>query len=131
MKRRNRIVIFFIFFFIAFNLFAQSVENKDLTGRWMCYKKTLKNGETGENVTLNKKPFVPNMTLEFLDDNTLKVTEGAYTTEIKYLLRDNKVSFGNRKYLIEKITKNELILLEIKDTFSDDFLYRRYLKKEV
>lgn len=130
MKRKNRFVLLFISLFIAITVFAQSIENTDLTGNWVCYKKTLKNGKTGENVTLNKKPFVPNMTLEFLENNTLKITEGTYTTEINYLLNDDRISFGNRKYLIEKATKSELILLEIKETFSDDFLYRRYFKKK-
>lgn len=130
MKKRNSLLIFFFLFISSTSTFAQKVNVEFLSGEWSCYNRVLKNGETGENVTLNGKPFEPDMELIFSKNDKVTVKEGPAETEVLFILKKNLLKIGTREYKIEKLNKNELILLEVdKDNPYNELLFRRYFKK--
>lgn len=135
MMTMSSIFRIFLLFFLSFNisnLTGQTNQIDRLTGEWHCYKKELKNGETGENTNLDGKPYKPNMKLTFSKQKLIMdIANGKLIREGKYTVKNNILSFDNKEYLIEGITEKELILLELgsDSLLGDEFNFRRYFKK--
>ena len=127
-KMRSVILLFSIFVFISSQ--AQKKDNKGLIiGTWKGVKKELKNGETGENHTFDGKPYKTTEVITLKKDGTgIEYSLGLTFT---YSFSGDILVLGNRKYLIEKLTGNELVLLEYSDNYPDDPLaFRTYFVKE-
>lgn len=110
---------------LAISACSQSKPNK-LIGRWAAVKVELRSGETGENLTWNKQPYPADDTIHFIDERKVFETKGYFTSN--YRLQGANLFWGNRKFLVEKLTENELVLLADDDpTDSDPF--RTYYSK--
>lgn len=128
MKKMKKIIISVVIVLLSIIVYAGTV-TYDLKGKWTAYKKTLKDGSTGENITLNGTLFKANMDLYFRDDISVEVLEGQYRVDVKYKRYNDTLEMGNRKYLIEKLNDEFLTLLEIDKTLNSDIVFRLFFKR--
>lgn len=109
--------------------YAQQNKKEVIRGYWISVKKELKDGQTGENVTLDGKPYKPNMKMNFVKDSIM-VYQGGFEATLKYEIHDNYLVFGTKKYLIEELDKENMILSEVK-TGAFKVEFRRYFKRKL
>lgn len=86
---------------------AAQTSNK-IVGKWVAYKKDWKNGETGENVTINNKPFPIDLTIQFNEDGTALESQSNLVAD--YVISDTTLILGNRQYIIETLENNCLVI---------------------
>ena len=89
-----------------------------ILGKWIGVKKELKNGETGEKYTLDGKPYTNPIVIIFSDDLTGYDEYGG--DEFVYKFENEFIILGNRTYVLELLTDNELVLLEYDKYDPDD-----------
>ena len=106
---------------------GQQKNVNSIIGAWKSIKKELKDGEAGDKMTFDGKPYTPNMKICF-DKDSVIVNQGGFEAKLDYVIRDSFLMFGTKKYLIEKLDKDDLVLLEIK-TGAFKVEFRRYFKK--
>lgn len=106
---------------------AQSQEEL-IIGTWEGTKKELRNGETGEKYTLDGKPYKHINKIKFNKDLTgYDIYEDASFT---YSFEDEFFYIGNRTYVLEKLTTDELVIREYdKYTPDDPMAIRLYFKR--
>jgi hypothetical protein len=119
-----------VFSLLVIGFFQCHSQTNDLLilGKWKGVKKELKNGETGENYTSDGKPYSNPMTISFNDDGTGYEEYG--DEDFIYEIKDEYINIGNRTFVIEKLDKSELILLEFdKYTPNDPLATRLYFER--
>lgn len=136
-----------IFTFFGLTLFSQSeehvekYENKktelkkkrflnnanNLIGKWKCYHKELENGTTKSVNSFSGKEFeysCKGLIIELKFDFT--GLESINGLNFKYQRNDSILKLGNRNYIIEKLTKNKLV---IRDYDSEGINISNFRKK--
>ncbi len=87
-------------------IFASAMGQVDknlIYGKWTGAKRTLKNGETGEKLTFDGKPYKNDWKLEFRKDG--KSIDLVETMTFDFKVTGDLLLIGDRKYKIEKLTK--------------------------
>lgn len=115
MKMKNNAInlckIQFGILFMVIHLIACGQSgSKELVGKWVSVRVELKNGDTGEKYTLDHKPYQIGDTLVFIDEK--KVYESFAKTYSRYIKKGNSLYLGEMKFIIEKKTESELVILE-------------------
>lgn len=120
---QNRTSLLLLFFTLLLSMPAQT---QNLTGKWECYHKEKGSRETKSVDLFSGEEFsfsCDGLIFEFNDDSTgvdLRVDE-----PFRFTLKDSVLTFGSRKYLIEKHTRNLLIFKEYDtDIYPDRFRYK-------
>ncbi len=113
---------------IAFYAPNQHNISELLIGKWEGYKMDKRNGDTGEDITLDGKPYTTETILEFYGDG--KGYDYDSDTYFRYFIENNIILMGNRFWEIEKITEEELILVEYDLEYGpSEFDFRSYFRK--
>lgn len=127
MNRIPPVVILIIL--LATGIVQSQVSEKWLYGEWKGVKKELRDGNTGEDYTIDGKAYKANTILEFRRDGI--VSDLLNKGEYKYRIKSNFLQIGNREYVIEKLNASELILLDYDSDHPDDpFAFRIFYKKK-
>ena len=85
--------------------------SNDLIGEWECYRKELEDGTTKSTDAFSGEEFeysCDGLIVKLNSDST--GTESIGELNFKYQRNDSILSLGNRNYIIEKLTKTELII---------------------
>ena len=115
--------------FLASNLNFQSNPN-DLIGKWECYHKELEDGTTKSTDLFSGEEFeysCNGLIIELKSDST--GTESIGGLNFKYQKKDSILYLGNRNYIIEKLTKTELVIKDYNSNGTNIFNYRQKFKK--
>ena len=120
----KKLVVVVISILLNFGV-ALAQKKDDLGGKWQGYKKELLKPRNGG---LDSKPIKIELILILRNDGT--VIESQANQVVSYYLFDSLLVLGNRKYLIEKISKEELIIVDIDETAPNNpFMFRYYFKR--
>jgi hypothetical protein len=122
-----KISIYIIVFFLT-TAFAQEAY-KDLNGKWECYHKEREDGST-ESLDYRGPGFkldCNGLIIELNPDYTASESIGGLS--FKYELNDSILKLGNREYVIEKLTKNELVLRDYDPKGISLLNYRQKFKR--
>ena len=99
----------FILTFLASCINLQ--ENSEyLIGKWECYHKEKEDGTTNSIDAFSGKEFeysCDGITIELNSDFTGSDDTGL---EFKYQIKDSILTLGNRSYIVEELTKTELVI---------------------
>ena len=101
--------------------------SNDLIGKWECYHKELEDGTTNSTDLFGGEKFeysCSGLIIELKSDFTGSESIGGMS--FKYERNDSILKLGNRKYIIEKLTKTELI---IRDYNSDKINFSNFRQK--
>lgn len=101
-----------------------------LKGVWEGTKRETRDGETGEGITIDGNPYDFDYLIQFKENGVFQDigNNEASRYSIKH---DGLLHIGNSFYVIEKLTSDSLVLLEIdKDDPDDPFVFRTYYKKK-
>jgi hypothetical protein len=85
--------------------------SNELVGKWECYHKELEDGTTKSTVLFSGEEFeysCDGLIIELKSDFTGSESIGGLNFE--YKKNDSILNLGNRNYVIEKLTKTELII---------------------
>lgn len=126
--RVNKITLLGLLMVVAINCCHPQSSEELLIGVWRGVKQELRDGETGEKYTLDGKPYKVNVLLEFQNDGT--VIDLVINEKFHFSVEDRLLNIGNRHYVIEKLTNNELVLLDFsKDDNENPFAFRIYYER--
>jgi len=124
-----RILTAIAFITCSIQLNAQGTDRLELLiGSWECYHKELEDGETGENRTLDGRPYSCD-DLKITLGSDLTGTESSGGLEFKYSIKDSLLYLGNRVYVIEKLEKQKLILRDYDPDKVKLAVFRRKFQK--
>lgn len=85
--------------------------SRDIVGKWQCYHRELEDGTTKSVDLFSGKEFEYTCDRLILElKQNLTGTESLNGLNFQYRLHDSILSLGNRKYIVEKLTKAELVL---------------------
>ena len=107
----------------------KNVSNK-LVGKWECYHKELEDGTTKSTDLFSGEEFeysCDGLIIELKSDFTGSESIGGLTFE--YKKTDSILYLGNRNYLIEKLTKSELIIRDYDSDGTNISNFRQKFKK--
>lgn len=101
---------------------------KNIIGKWIGIKKETKNGNNKlKNGDLMKELSI----FSFNENNTAIQYFGSDSVIIEYYIKNKILKFGKIFFRIEKLTRDELILLDYDPTDPNSILsFRHYLKRE-
>jgi len=102
-------IIIFILTFLASCLNLQDNPNS-LIGKWQCYHKELKDGTTKGTDAFSGEESeysCDGITIQLNSDFTGSDDMGL---QFKYQRKDSILTLGNRSYLIEELTKTQLVI---------------------
>jgi len=102
-------LLLLIILLISTVAFGQITKDQ-LVGSWQCYHLELENGDTGEELTFDGKPYTCDVIIDLRSNMTGIESSGGI--DFQYALQDSILMLGNRYYKIESLTKSELILLD-------------------
>jgi len=104
--------------------------SNDLIGNWKCYHKELEDGTTKSTDAFSGEEFeysCDGLTLILKPDFT--GTESIGGLNFKYKRNDSILNLGNRNYVIEKLTKKELVIRDYDSNKTNFSNYRQKFKK--
>ena len=120
----------FILTFLASCLNLQDNSN-DLIGQWECYHKELEDGTTKSTDLFSGEEF------EYSCDGLIIELKSSFTgsesiggLSFKYQRNDSILNLGNRNYIIEKLTKSELIIRDYNSDGINISNFRQKFKKK-
>ena len=122
-------ITLFILTILASFLNFQSSSN-DLIGNWKCYHIELEDGTTKSTDAFSGKEFeysCEGLTLILKPDFT--GTESIGGLNFKYQRKDSILSLGNRNYIIEKLTKTQLVIRDYDSNGTNLFNFRQKFKR--
>ena len=122
-------LIIFTLTFLASCLNFQNFSD-DLIGKWECYHKELEDGTTKSTDLFSGKEFeysCDGLIIEFNSDLTGSESIGGLS--FKYERNDSILKLGNRNYIIEKLTKTELVIIENNSDGLDLQKFRQKFKR--
>ena len=104
--------------------------SNELIGKWECYHKELEDGTTKSTDLFSGEEFeysCEGLIIELKTDFT--GTESIGGLNFKYQKKDSILNLGNRNYVIEKLTKTELVIRDYDSDGTNIFNYRQKFKK--
>ena len=121
--------ILFAFLFVFSQFFANGQSPIDsIYGHWKEYKLTLKDGETGRNVTFTGKDYTPSWDLIFEKTGICRDLENDLT--YSYSVSNGLLFLGDRQYKMTELTEKTLVLTEHDPDDPDDPLgFIHYLER--
>ena len=123
---------YLIIFTISILSSAMNLNNStnELIGKWKCYHKELEDGTTkntdffsGEEIEYSCDGLILDLKPDFTG------SESIGGLNFKYIRKDSILSLGNRSYIIEKLTENELVFRDFDSDGTNLYNYRRKFKK--
>lgn len=124
--------IFFLALFFISTLCA-SPQTRDkydaLKGIWEGSRRETRDGETGETITIDGKPYNFDYLIEFRDEGVFYDINNNQV--LNYAILDSGLlHVGNSFYVIEKLTSDSLVLLEYdKEDPDNPLVFRTYYKR--
>jgi hypothetical protein len=120
-----------LFVLTAGMLFSFSIQNhyqKLILGKWVGTKKETRNGN---NKLKNGQPNKELNVFEFKPNNkVVDYTMSPSITELNYSINNDILKLGSLKFKIEKVSLDELILLDYDERDKNGYLaFRHYFKK--
>ena len=103
-------LIIFTLTFLA-SCFNLQNNSNDLIGKWQCYHRELEDGTTKGTDAFSGKEFeysCHGVIIELKSDFT--ASESMNGLSFKYQRNDSILKLGDRNYIIEKLTKTELVI---------------------
>jgi len=103
--------------------------SNELVGKWECYHRELEDGTT-KSTDLDGNEFeysCSGLIIELKSDFTGSESIGGLN--FKYKKNDSILNLGNRKYVIEKLTKTELVIRDYDSDGTNLWNYRHKFKK--
>ncbi len=130
MKTKHLIkgIIFFAVFisFSCMSLCQESKVNRTLLGHWREYKIMKVNGDT---TNWNGKPFAFDFDFELYLDGIGQNTQFGQE-KFEYSLKKDTLKIGEIVYIVDKLTKEELVIRESNASYPDDpEAFIHFLKK--
>ncbi len=121
---RSSVFLLIIFFNCAFF----QIDGSQLLGVWEAYKKESINNELVESDNIDKSTSYKT-TLWFQKEGKGIVIEES--AEFRYNISDDTLKLGNRLYIIEHLSNNQLILRSYNELFPEgDFDSRIYFSRK-
>ena len=122
-----------IIFTLSFLVSCLNLQNSsnDLIGKWECYHKELEDGTTKSTDLFSGEEFeysCDGLIIELKSDFT--GSESIHGLNFKYQRNDSILNLGNRNYIIEKLTKSELIIRDYNSDGIDISNFRQKFKKK-
>ena len=102
----------------------------ELVGKWECYHKELEDGTTKSTDLFNGEEFeysCDGLIIELKSDFTGSESIGGIN--FKYKKTDSILNLGNRNYVIEKLTKSELVIRDYDSDGTNLSNFRQKFKK--
>jgi hypothetical protein len=106
--------------------------SNDLVGKWECNHKELKNGITKSTDLFSEEEFeysCDGLIIELKSDFTGSHSIGDLNYFFKYKINDSILELGTRSYIIEKLTKTELIIRDYDSDGTNISNFRQKFKK--
>ena len=103
--------------------------SNELVGKWECYHKELEDGTTKSTDLFSGEEFeysCDGITIELNSDFTGTDDTGV---KFKYQKKDSILNLGNRNYVIEKLTKTELVIRDYDSDGTNLSNFRKKFKK--
>jgi len=103
--------------------------SNELVGKWECYHKELEDGTTKSTDLFSGEEFeysCDGITIELNSDFTGIDDTGI---KFKYQKNDSILNLGNRNYIIEKLTKTELVIRDYDSDGTNLSNFRKKFKK--
>ena len=103
--------------------------SNELVGKWKCYHKELEDGTT-KSTDFDGNEFeysCGGLIIELKSDFTGSESIGGLN--FKYKKNDSILKLGNRNYVIEKLTKTELVIRDYDSDRTNLWNYRQKFKK--
>jgi hypothetical protein len=103
--------------------------SNELVGKWECYHKELEDGTT-KSTDFDGNEFeysCRGLIIELKSDFTGSESIGGL--DFKYKKNDSILNLGNRNYVIEKLTKTELVIRDYDSDGTNLWNYRQKFKK--
>tara|TARA_R110002124_G_scaffold146831_2_gene312081 strand:- start:22 stop:402 length:381 start_codon:yes stop_codon:yes gene_type:complete len=103
--------------------------SNELVGKWECYHKELEDGTTKSTDLFSGEEFeysCDGITIELNSDFTGIDDSGI---KFKYQKNDSILNLGNRDYVIEKLTKTELVIRDYDSDGTNLSNFRKKFKK--
>ncbi|UMB61413.1 hypothetical protein MHL31_04215 [Lutibacter sp. A80] len=103
--------------------------SNELVGKWECYHKELEDGTT-KSTDFDGNEFeysCSGLIIELKSDFTGSESIGGLN--FKYKKNDSILNLGNRNYVIEKLTKTELVIRDYDSDGTNLWNYRQKFKK--
>ena len=104
--------------------------SNELVGKWECYHKELEDRTTKSTDLFSDEEFeysCDGLIIELKSDLTGSESIGGITFE--YKRNDSILSLGNRNYVIEKLTKTELVIRDYDSDGTNISNFRQKFKK--
>lgn len=104
--------------------------SNELVGKWECYHRELEDGTTKSTDLFNGEEFeysCDGLIIELKSDFTGSESIGKKTFE--YKKTDSILNLGNRNYVIEKLTKTELVIRDYDSNGTNLSNFRQKFKK--
>ena len=104
-------------------------DSNELVGKWECYHKELEDGTTKSTDLFSGEEFeysCDGITIELNSDFTGIDDTGI---KFKYQKNDSILNLGNRDYVIEKLTKTELVIRDYDSDGTNLSNFRKKFKK--
>jgi len=124
-----KIIVLFTLAFLATCLNLQDRSNY-LVGKWKCYHRELEDGTTTSTDLLSREEFeysCNELVIELKSD--LTGWESANGLKFKYQRNDSILNLGYRDYIIEKLTKTELVIRDYDSDRSNISNFRQKFEK--
>ncbi len=115
--------------FLASCMILQDNSN-NLIGKWECYHKELEDGTTKSIDIFNGEEFeysCHGITIELNSDFTGFDNTGI---KFKYQKKDSILTLGNRSYVIEKLTKTQLVIRNYNPKGTNIYNFRTKFRKQ-
>lgn len=104
--------------------------SNELIGEWECYHKELEDGTTKSTDLFSGEEFEYSCDgLSIKLNSDFSGTESIGGLKFKYVINDSILSLGNRNYVIEKLTKTELIIRDYNSEGFNILNFRQKFKK--
>ena len=104
--------------------------SNELVGKWECYHKELEDGTTKSTDLFSEEEFeysCDGLIIELKSDFTGSESIGEDSFE--YKKTDSILNLGNRNYVIEKLTKTELVIRDYDSNGTNLSNFRQKFKK--
>lgn len=111
-------ILTLIFLFFGFNFSSAQTEADGIVGTWQLVISKENEGKILNYELKNNKPdplISEDTILTFEDAETIIIGMQGFVLNASYTLKDTLLTIGNREFIIEKITKDELIFKETND----------------
>lgn len=106
--------------------------SNELVGKWECYHKELEDGTTKSTDLFSEEEFeysCDGLIIELKSDFSASHSIGDLNYFFKYKRKDSILELGTRSYIIEKLTKTELVIRDYDSDGTNISNFRQKFKK--